>query len=108
MGLHRITAKSIHTERNQTPKGACNRRGGLHVKRRLAILVCALLLLVANVSSSYAVCNHYAGLGIASDPEYGNYCGGYGGGCTECVDEETYQHCVTNGASCEPGPYNQR
>jgi hypothetical protein len=74
------------------------------VKRRLAILGCAVLLLVANVSSSSAACNSYGGSGIAFDPDYGNYCGGTGGGCTECVDEN-YNACVTNGSSCTPGPH---
>lgn len=74
--------------------------------RRLALITCAILLVLGHATSAFAACERYEGTGIGYAPGYGNYCGGYGGGCTECVDE-SYNACVTNGSSCVPGPHNQ-
>lgn len=39
---------------------------------------------------------------ILNIPDYGDVCGGYGNGCTECADTGTGDSCVTNGTYCSP------
>lgn len=41
------------------------------------------------------------------DPWYGEFCGGWGNGCAECVNSEDGSSCITNGESCEPRPLNR-
>jgi hypothetical protein len=71
-----------------------------NLAKSLGYLVLAVVLLGSSAGNLNAECNSY-NAGIQYDPLYGYYCGGSGGGCTECVDGD-YNSCVTSGSSCIP------
>jgi hypothetical protein len=82
---------------------------------RRVILSSFILLIVFSSSTVYATgecygsqqCNYYATTRICNYPSYGNYCGSWGGGCTECVDMNC-NSCVVNGDSgCSIGYFVQ-
>ncbi len=61
----------------------------------------AVILVTGALTLEGAGCETYSNSGIVSAG--GSYwCGGSGGGCTECVENKTGGYCVTNGSSCRP------
>ena len=69
---------------------------------RFALAVVFFVALVGGlVAYAWADCNTYDDSHPVYDPEYGTYCGGSGGTCTECYNPNGGGDCVTNGSFCE-------
>lgn len=71
--------------------------------KRIVLIVILAVLCIGAASVVNAECNSYPNTTPTFVPGYGSVCGGYGYGCTECVDGD-YNSCVTDGTSCKPGP----
>jgi len=69
--------------------------------KRTALIVIFAVLSIGAASVLNADCNSYPTSTPTFVAGYGSVCGGYGYGCTECVDG-SYRSCVTNGSSCTP------
>ena len=46
----------------------------------------AIVLLLLALPAAAETCNSYSGVSPQHEDGYGYYCGGSGGGCTECVN----------------------
>ncbi len=69
--------------------------------RRVFVVVVLAVLSIGAASTLDAECNSYPTNTPTFVAGYGSVCGGYGYGCTECVDS-SYNSCVTDGSSCTP------
>ena len=69
--------------------------------KRIVLIVVLAVLCIGAASVVNAECNSYPTSTPTFVAGYGSVCGGYGYGCTECVDGSN-RSCVTNGSSCTP------
>lgn len=66
--------------------------------RSLLLFVIALAILVPVAAYAYQ-CNYYSDTRVINVSGYGNVCGGFGSGCTECWDSQSGASCVKAGFS---------
>lgn len=81
-----------------------SRSGGFAGFHALAFAVLFLAIFgVTSVDPLFASdCTSYSNSDLVYVSGYGWACGGWGPGCTECVDSQSGSSCVTDGSSCEP------
>lgn len=65
----------------------------------LLVAVCCALLLLAAVTVYAYQCNFYSDAKVIWVAGYGETCGSFGSGCTECWDTQSAEHCVEAGFS---------
>lgn len=70
------------------------------IRRALFIVAFALVLSLGASQINADDCYEYYDSKLIGTYGY-TYCGGYGLGCTECVDDSG-NSCVTNGETCRP------
>lgn len=75
--------------------------------RRFGMLALLVTFLLAPATQADFECVSDGDKTINYDPYYGDYCGGWGNGCAECVNAEDGTWCVTNGESCVPRPVHR-
>jgi len=71
----------------------------MHI-RAIPVALMLLLSIAVGVQASTDQCEHYADVTLIYGSGYGWCCGGWGMGCTECVDTSTGDSCVTDGNFC--------
>ena len=74
--------------------------------KRIVLCCVVAILSIGAAATLDAECNSYPTTTPTYVAGYGSVCGGYGYGCTECVDGG-YNSCVTDGSSCTPRVRNR-
>ncbi|MFZ2493853.1 MAG: hypothetical protein WA208_20430 [Thermoanaerobaculia bacterium] len=79
-----------------------------NLKIAIGIFACLSLGIISPPPPSVAVqeggwfCSTFNDRTILNIIGYGDVCGGWGQGCTECFDTGNGDSCVTNGTYCSP------
>jgi hypothetical protein len=68
----------------------------------LALIFVATITFLGHPLQAETTCYTWSNSDLTYVSGYGWACGGWGPGCTECVDSGSAGSCVTNGQSCEP------